>query len=104
MKRSHHTTLAGTETTFNQAWTRAQELGRLRTQVAPRFVRPEPRRCALAYLRGSLSEPRAKMAGIWTNTSGKPDRTACSACFGALFGMQGWSMTICVTTCLSNWA
>src|SRR6266566_4196898 len=56
MKPSHHTTPAGTETTFTQIWTWAQELDRLLTRIAPRFVRQEPRRRALAYLRGILSD------------------------------------------------
>lgn len=60
MKPSHHTTLAATETTCTQVWRWAQELERLHARIAPRFVRPEPRRRALAYLRGILSETSRK--------------------------------------------
>jgi SRSO17 transposase len=38
----------------------AAELGRLHARIAPRFVRPEPRRRALAYLRGLLSPVERK--------------------------------------------
>jgi hypothetical protein len=37
-----------------------QELEHLHTRIAPRFVRPEPRRRALAYLQGILSETERK--------------------------------------------
>jgi SRSO17 transposase len=60
MKPSHHTTRAATETTFPQVWRWAQELERLHARIAPRFVRPETRRRALAYLRGILSETSRK--------------------------------------------
>src|SRR5438876_10229074 len=60
MKQAHHTTAAATETTFSEVWRWAQELERLHTRIAPRFARPEPRRRALAYLRGILSSIERK--------------------------------------------
>ena len=52
MKQLHHTTPAEMETTFTEVWRWAQELERLHARIAPRFARPEPRRRALAYLKG----------------------------------------------------
>ena len=60
MKQAHHTTAAATETTFSEVWRWAQELERLHARIAPRFARPEPRRRAMAYLRGILSETSRK--------------------------------------------
>src|SRR3954470_4233398 len=60
MKQAHHTTAAATETTFSEVWRWAQELERLHARIAPRFARPEPRRRALAYLQGILSETSRK--------------------------------------------
>jgi SRSO17 transposase len=60
MKQFHHTTPAGAETTFSEVWGWAQQLERLHARIAPRFARPEPRRRALAYLRGILSDTSRK--------------------------------------------
>jgi SRSO17 transposase len=60
MKHSQHITPAGTETTVLDVVRWAQELGRLHARMAPRFTRPEPRRRALAYLQGLLSETPRK--------------------------------------------
>src|SRR5438477_5685074 len=60
MKQAHHTTAAATETTFSEVWRWAQELFHLHARIAPRFARPEPRRRALAYLQGILSETSRK--------------------------------------------
>lgn len=60
MKQSHHTTPAEMETTFLEVWRWAQELECLHARLAPRFARPEPRRRALAYLRGVLSPTERK--------------------------------------------
>ena len=55
MKQPHHTTAARMETTFTEVWQWGQELERLYARIAPRFARPEPRRRALAYLKGIVS-------------------------------------------------
>jgi SRSO17 transposase len=60
MKQSHHTTPTEMETTFLEVWRWAQELEHLHARIAPRFVRPEPRRRALAYLRGVVSPTERK--------------------------------------------
>jgi len=60
MKQPHHSTPVAAETTFTQVWGWAQELERLHARIAPRFARPEPRRRALAYLRGILSATERK--------------------------------------------
>jgi SRSO17 transposase len=44
-----------TKTTFADIWRWGQELERLHARIAPRFARPEPRRRALAYLKGIVS-------------------------------------------------
>ena len=60
MQPRHHTTPAEMETTITEVWRWAQELERLHARIAPRFVRPEPRRRALAYLKGVLSSTERK--------------------------------------------
>jgi len=60
MKQAHHTTPTEMETTFLEVWRWAQELEHLHARIAPRFVRPEPRRRALAYLRGVVSPTERK--------------------------------------------
>jgi hypothetical protein len=65
MKSSQHLTPVGTKTTFVEVWQWGQELERLHARIAPRFVRPEPRRRALAYLQGTVSFIERKMVGNW---------------------------------------
>jgi len=60
MKQDHHTTLTGTATTPADLGRWVQALFRLHARIAPRFARPEPRRRALAYLQGILSETERK--------------------------------------------
>jgi hypothetical protein len=48
MKQPQQITPAGAKTTFVEVWRWGQELERLHARIAPRFVRPEPRRRALA--------------------------------------------------------
>jgi len=55
MKHPHPITPVGTKTTFVEVWRWGQELERLHARIAPRFARPEPRRRALAYLKGIVS-------------------------------------------------
>ncbi len=49
MKQPQQVTPVGAKTTFVDVWKWGQELERLYARIAPRFVRPEPRRRALAY-------------------------------------------------------
>src|SRR6266566_7421522 len=56
MKPDHHTTLTGTTTTPADVCRWVQALFRLHARIAPRFARPEPRRRALAYLQGIVSD------------------------------------------------
>lgn len=60
MKQDHHTTLTGTATTPADVCRWVQGLFRLHARLAPRFARPEPRRRALAYLQGILSDTARK--------------------------------------------
>src|ERR1700687_3109639 len=60
MKHHQHTTPRGSRTTPSEVCCWAQALTRLHTRIAPRFVRPEPRRRALAYLQGLLSSIERK--------------------------------------------
>jgi hypothetical protein len=48
MKQPQQIAPAGAQTTFVEVWRWGQELERLHARIAPRFVRPEPRRRALA--------------------------------------------------------
>jgi SRSO17 transposase len=60
MKPSQHILPVGSKTTFVDVWKWGQELERLHARIAPRFARPEPRRRALAYLKGVVSSTQRK--------------------------------------------
>src|SRR5215471_7198533 len=60
MKHPQQITPAGAQTTFVEVWKWGQELERLHARIAPRFARPEPRRRALAYLKGIVSSVERK--------------------------------------------
>src|SRR5438034_9302859 len=60
MKPDHHTTLTGKTPTPADVCRWVQALFRLHERIAPRFARPEPRRRALAYLQGILSDTARK--------------------------------------------
>jgi SRSO17 transposase len=62
MKQPQHIISAGAKTTFVEVWRWGQELERLHARIAPRFARPEPRRRALAYLKGIVSAVERKNA------------------------------------------
>src|SRR6266516_3941275 len=60
VKQLQHITPVGAQTTLVEVWRWGQELERLHTRIAPRFARPEPRRRALAYLKGIISSTKRK--------------------------------------------
>jgi SRSO17 transposase len=60
MKQPQQIVPVGAKTTFVQVWRWGQELERLHARIAPRFARPEPRRRALAYLKGIVSSVERK--------------------------------------------
>jgi SRSO17 transposase len=60
MRPNQHTIPPDTATTPSDVCRWAQALFRLHARIAPRFARPEPRRRALAYLQGILSETERK--------------------------------------------
>ena len=60
MKPDHHTTLTGKTPTPADVCRWVQALFRLHARIAPRFARPEPRRRALAYLQGIVSDTARK--------------------------------------------
>jgi SRSO17 transposase len=60
MKQDQHTTHPQTRTTPADVCRWAQELFHLHARIAPRFARPEPRRRALSYLQGLLSDTSRK--------------------------------------------
>jgi hypothetical protein len=60
MKQDKLTTHPETRTTAADVCRWAQELFHLHARIAPRFARPEPRRRALAYLQGILSDTSRK--------------------------------------------
>ncbi len=62
MKQLQHITPVGAQTTFVEVWKWGQELEYLHARIAPRFARPEPRRRALAYLKGIVSAVEHKNA------------------------------------------
>lgn len=60
MQQDKLTTHTETRTTAADVCRWAQELFYLHARIAPRFARPEPRRRALAYLQGILSDTSRK--------------------------------------------
>ena len=60
MKQDHHITRTDQATTPAGVCRWVQSLSRLHARIAPRFARPEPRRRALAYLQGLLSDTSRK--------------------------------------------
>src|ERR1700687_6090576 len=60
MKQDYHTTPTGKATTPADMCRWVQALVRLHARIAPRFARPEPRRRALAYLQGIVSDSARK--------------------------------------------
>jgi hypothetical protein len=60
MKQDQHTTFGRGKTTSIDVCRWVQSLVQLHACIAPRFARPEPRRRALAYLRGVMSETARK--------------------------------------------
>src|SRR6266404_5049511 len=60
MKQDKHTTFTGTRTTSTDVCRWVQTLFALHARIAPRFARPEPRRRALAFLHGILSNTSRK--------------------------------------------
>jgi SRSO17 transposase len=60
MKQNQYSTYSATRTTSVEVCRWAQGLFDLHARIAPRFIRPEPRRRALAYLQGIVSETSRK--------------------------------------------
>jgi SRSO17 transposase len=60
MKHPQQIVTVGAKTTFADVWQWGQELERLHARIARRFARPEPRRRALAYLKGIVSAVERK--------------------------------------------
>ena len=60
MKQDKHITLPGRRTTPADVCRWVQELECLHARIAQRFARPEPRRRALAYLQGIVSDTARK--------------------------------------------
>jgi hypothetical protein len=60
MKQSQQLTSVGVKTTFVDVWKWGRELERLHARIAHHFARPEPRRRALAYLKGIVSSVERK--------------------------------------------
>jgi DDE superfamily endonuclease len=60
VKQPQQITHIGTKTTIVEVWKWGQELERLNARIAPRFARPEPRRRALAFLKGIVSSIERK--------------------------------------------
>lgn len=60
MKSPQSIVPVGPQTTFLDVWKWGQELERLHARIARRFVRPEPRKRALAFLKGIVSSIERK--------------------------------------------
>jgi SRSO17 transposase len=88
MKSPQQIAPVGAQTTFVEVWRWGQELEGLHARIAPRFVRPEPRRRALAYLQGIVSCVERKNGWQLAEQAGeaRPDgmqRLLNSACWDA---------------------
>ena len=103
MKQLHHTTPAEMETTFTQVWRWAQELERLHARIAPRFVRPEPRRRALAYLKGVFSSTERKNGWQLAEHAGEARPDGMQRLLSSANGMPMVYVTTCVATSLNSW-
>jgi hypothetical protein len=66
---------AGAKTTLVEVWKWGRELERLHARIAHHFARPEPRRRALAYLKGIVSSVERKNGWQLTEHAGesRPD-------------------------------
>lgn len=60
MRQFQQIVSVGVKTTFVDVWTWGQELERLHARIARHFVRPEPRKRALAFLKGIVSSIERK--------------------------------------------
>jgi hypothetical protein len=79
VKPSQPLTPVGAKTTFVEVWRWGQELECLHACIAPRFARPEPRRRALAFLKGIVSATQRKNGWHLAEHSGESHRMAYNA-------------------------
>jgi hypothetical protein len=91
MKQLQYITPVRAKTTFVEVWRWGQELERLHARIVLRFARPEPRRRALAYLKGIVSSVECKNGWQLAEHAGeaRPDgmqRLFCSAILGLFQG------------------
>ena len=105
VKQLQHITPVGAQTTLVEVWQWGQELERLYARIAPRFVRPEPRRRVLAYLKGIVSTIKRKNGWQLAEHTGeaRPDgmqRLLNSAVWDADLI---WCVMICERTSWSVW-
>jgi SRSO17 transposase len=103
MKQDKHTTLTGTRTSAGDVCRWAQTLSRLHERLASRFARPEPRRRALAYLQGILSETSRKNGWQLAEHAGeaRPDGMQ-RLLSSAVWDTDGVRDAPLAPTCLSN--
>jgi SRSO17 transposase len=90
MKQPQQISPVGAKTTFVEVWRWGQELERLHARIAPRFARPEPRRRALAYLKGIVSSIERKNGWQLAEHAGesRPDGMQ------RLLGSAGWDANL----------
>jgi hypothetical protein len=91
---------ATTEIEEVRAW--AAGLEALHVRIAGRFVRAEPRRRVLAYLRGLLGNVTRKNGWQLAEHAREPPRMGCSGCFPRPTGIQTWSGMTCAATSWST--
>lgn len=105
MKQDQHSTLTGIKTTPADVCRWAQALLCLHARLAPRFTRPEPRRRALAYLQGILSEISRKNGWQLAEHAGeaRPDGMQ-RLLASAVWDTDGVRDEPLVPTRWSNWA
>jgi hypothetical protein len=91
MKQSQRGTPVGAKTTFVDVWRWGQELECLHARIALRFARPEPRRRALAFLKGIVSATQRKNGWHLAEHAGesRPDGMQ------RLLNSAVWRATIC---------
>ena len=104
MTYSEHTTAFGRPTTPADICRWNQMLTELHARIAPHFARPQPRRRALLYLQGLLSEAERKNG--WQLAEQARERTpyGMQRLLSRPSGMQIWCATRCAPVPWSTWA
>ena len=104
MKHEHHITPSNPETSTRDVVRWAKELFDLHARIAPYFARPEPRRRALAYLQGIMSDTPRKNGWQLAEQDERRILTACNACSPKPSGTATGCAMKSVPSLCNSWA